>query len=88
MKHLIFCVKDRATDVFGTPFFLLTNNQAIRSFSDEVNRVAPDNQLNRHPDDFDLYEVGSFDSDSGVFSCETPVVLVRAKDLITVTEMN
>jgi len=77
-------VKDRAADTFGRPFFVPHRNVAIRDFTDEVNRSANDNQLNKHPDDFDLYFLGMFDDSKGVFSLEDPVILVRGKDVLTV----
>ena len=83
MIHQVFIVKDRASDSFGIPMFLMAKGQAIRSFSDEVNRAAEDNQLYKHPDDFDLYFVGEFDSDSGEFDCDAPIVLVRGKDVVS-----
>ena len=81
MQLFIFCVRDRATEAFGTPMFLQSSGQALRSFSDEVNRKAEDSQLYNHPDDFDLYECGSFDTASGVFDSYVPRVLVRGKDV-------
>ena len=83
MKLFVFCVKDRATDMFGTPMFLQAVGQAIRSFSDEVNRADADNQLYKHPDDFDLYECGQFESDDGSFDVFIPRLLVRGKDVST-----
>lgn len=82
MKTLIFCVKDRATNLFGTPMFLMATGQATRSFSDEVNRKEAGNQLNSHPDDFDLYTLGFFDSDAGAFETFAPELVVRGKDVI------
>lgn len=86
MKTLIFCVKDRATNMFGNPMFLVATGQATRSFSDEVNRKAADNQLNLHPDDFDLYVLGQFDSDDGSFETHAPDLVVRGKDVINRSE--
>lgn len=81
MRLLCFCVKDRATDAFGNPMFMLATGQAVRSFSDEVNRAGDDNQLYQHPDDFDLYELGDFDTESGSFDCFVPRLLTRGKDV-------
>lgn len=67
MKLVLCSVKDRAADAYGRPMFVPSVGVAIRSFSDEVNRVDPDNQLNKHPDDFDLYELGEFDDNTGLF---------------------
>lgn len=72
MKFQLFAVRDRATDQFGTPMALVSSGQAIRSFTDEVNRNEPNNQLYQHPSDFDLYSLGTFDSDSGMFDTGVP----------------
>jgi len=82
MILFVVCVKDRAADVFNRPFFVPHRNVAIRDFTDEVNRVATDNQLNKHPDDFDLYLLGEFDDSRGAFVNNEPQVLVRAKDVL------
>jgi len=82
MILFVVCVKDRAADVVNRPFFVPHRNVAIRDFTDEVNRVAGDNQLNKHPDDFDLYLLGEFDDSRGAFVNNDPQVLVRAKDVL------
>lgn len=83
MLQYVVSVKDRAAEIFNRPFFVPHRNVAVRDFTDEVNRSAPDNQLNKHPDDFDLYVLGTFDDNTGQFKMEeTPVVLVRAKDVL------
>lgn len=61
MKFLIVCVRDSKADVYGVPFFMASKGHAIRSFSDEVNREAADNIYYRHPEDFELFELGAFD---------------------------
>jgi hypothetical protein len=82
MILFVVSVKDRAADVFNRPFFVPHRNVAVRDFTDEVNRVAGDNQLNKHPDDFDLYLLGEFDDARGVVLNNEPQVLVRAKDVL------
>ena len=82
MHLFVVCVKDRAAEVFNRPFFVPHRNVAIRDFTDEVNRAAADNQLNKHPDDFDLYLLGDFNDNTGEFSISTPQVLVRAKAVL------
>ena len=83
MLQFVVSVKDRAADVFNRPFFVPHRNVAVRDFTDEVNRSAADNPLNKHPDDFDLYILGTFDDNTGAFVMEdVPTVLVRAKDVL------
>ena len=82
MKLVLCTVKDRAADAFGRPMFVPSVGVAIRSFSDEVNRSDADNQLFNHPDDFDLYELGEFDDNSGQFALhEQPKLLSLGKQV-------
>ena len=75
----MFTIRDRATDSFGNPMFLVSPGQAIRSFTDEVNRADKDNQLYNHPDDFDLYYLGEYNSSSASFTSSGPEMLLIGK---------
>lgn len=81
MKLFVFAVRDRATDAFGTPMFMVSAGQVIRSFTAEVNRADKDNQLFNHSGDFDLYELASFDAETGLFEGHPPRLIARAQDL-------
>lgn len=63
-KLVVVAVRDRASDTFARPFFVPALGVALRGFSDEINRADADNNLYKHPDDYDLYEIGSFDEDT------------------------
>jgi len=82
MKMLVCTIRDRAAECYGRPFFLPATGVAIRSFQDEVNRDAQDNQMFAHPDDFDLYELGQFDDFDGTFALhEAPKLLALGKQV-------
>ena len=82
MKLNLCSVKDRAADAYGRPMFVPSTGVAIRSFSDEVNRADAENQLYNHPDDFDLYEFGVFDDNSGQFEIyDQPKLLSLGKQV-------
>lgn len=71
MKFKIVAIRDRAVDVFSVPVFVASIGAAVRSFGDEVKRPHSDerpNQLNAHPEDFDLFHLGDFDDNDGSFS--------------------
>lgn len=75
-------LRDTASRSFSTPFFVLTAQQAIRSLRDEVNAKDSQSDVNRHPSDFELYELGHFDDDNGkLIPHESPVMISRAIDL-------
>ena len=80
MKMIVLTIKDRAADAYGRPFYVPSVGVAIRSFQDEVNRASEDNQMFHHPDDFDLFELGAFFDDSGLFELfDTPKLLMLGK---------
>lgn len=76
-----FAIRDRATDSFGNPVFALSSGQAIRSFSDEINRNSADNPYFAHPDDYDLFALGQFDTDTGRFAAGDPEQVAIGKNL-------
>lgn len=65
MLYQIVTVHDKAADAFGRPMFVMSLGQAVRSFQDECNRAADDNDLYKHAADFVLYHVGRFDDSTG-----------------------
>lgn len=81
MKMQVFAIWDSATNLYGNPMFLATAGQATRSLSDEVNRPAQDNQLYNHPEDFMLYHIADWDSESAQFNFMEKILIVRAQDL-------
>lgn len=84
MKLTLCTVKDRAADAYGRPMFVPSTGIAIRSFSDEINRQDLENQMYNHSDDFDLYELGEFDDNTGLFSLhEQPKLLTLGKQVKT-----
>lgn len=83
MRLVIVAIRDRAIDAYGTPFFVPHLGGAVRSFSDEVNRRDEKNQLNQHPEDFDLYELGFYDDATGAFELhERPRQVSVGKDQV------
>lgn len=72
MLFKVLAIRDRAADVYGVPMFMQSVGQAIRGFSDEVNRSDQNNNLFKHPEDFDLYLLGTFDDETGIFTTDKP----------------
>lgn len=78
----VLSIRDRAADVFGQPIFVAAKGAAVRSFGDEINRKEANNNFAAHPEDFDLYELGTFDDNTGTFECSTPRMVAIGKDLV------
>lgn len=66
MKYLAFCIRDVQVGAYNRPYFMVSKGQAIRSFTDEVNRPSDDNPLYKHPSDYEMFCVGEFDEDTGL----------------------
>lgn len=86
MRRAVCAVYDSAINSYGQPFFVSAVGAALRSFVDEVNRKAGDNQLNQHPEDFVLFYLADFDDETGEFvpTDRGIVSLARGKDVIQV----
>jgi hypothetical protein len=83
MLMTVVSILDTAAGAYGRPAFVASQGVAVRQFQDEVNRADEQNQLYKHFDDFQLYELGSFDDNTGTFSLhESPKLICRAKDVV------
>ena len=77
----IFGVRDRAVDSFGQPIFAVAAGAVVRSFTDEIQKDGT--EFNRHPDDYDLYELGEFEQSTGVFTTHEPRMIAIGKSLVS-----
>lgn len=81
MQHKVFTIKDSAVGTYHPPFFNNSHGEAERNFRDLVN----DNKstVSQHPEDFDLFYIGIYDSNQGKFiELEpTPKHMIKAQDL-------
>lgn len=82
MKHY-YAVKDLAVQAFGIPFQVRAEGEAMRSFQDEVNGKGSENSaIAAHPEDYELYKLGTFDDVTGELKGHTPQLVARAKELL------
>ncbi|AXH78181.1 MAG: nonstructural protein [Microviridae sp.] len=82
MRYKVCSIRDRAADVYSQPMFFNSIGGAVRAFGDEVKRVADNNNLHKHPEDFDLYLVAEFDDESGEFIPQVPKMVAVGKDYV------
>lgn len=61
MIHRVYAVLDAKAGLFGLPFFQMTDEAAIRAFTDMATRS--DTLIGSFPDDFSLYFIGTYDDD-------------------------
>lgn len=73
MLHTFYAVFDSKMASFSTPFTHQRDAGAIRDFSDWVNDGSnPNNMLFKHPEDYSLFRIGSFDIISGELKQDGP----------------
>lgn len=79
----VFVVKDLAVQAYGLPIFQATAAEAMRSFTDACNQ--PDSIIAKHPEDYELYYIGTYDEQTGIMTQEDPQDvqrIARAKDIV------
>lgn len=72
MRKVIVAVRDSKSELFGIPHFETSVGTAIRSFEEAVNSEDKNNILFTHPQDFTLWELGSFEDSDGTLSMPQP----------------
>lgn len=75
MIQKVFGVRDTKSLAFLQPFFSISTGSAVRAFSDAVNESGS-SPLAKHPDDYLLYELASFDDESGAFENVSPIKML------------
>lgn len=65
MTLKVFSIFDIKAGAYLQPFFMATTGQALRAFTDSVNDKQ--SQFHKHPGDYTLFELGSYDDSVGKF---------------------
>lgn len=71
MKLHVLAIRDLKADAYMTPFFAHNVGAAVRDFGDQV-KDQKSGVLNRHPEDFELVSLGSYDDQTGLFETGVP----------------
>lgn len=66
MRLCIFSVHDQAAGVFMQPFHAVASGIAVRGFADAIN--DPQHDFSKHPGDYTLFELGTFDQETGQYT--------------------
>lgn len=76
----IYAIKDVYTGYLN-PTFEGNDSVARRNFEHAVCRA--DSLLYSHPNDYDLYRIGTFDSETGVIISCVPELIVGASSIVS-----
>lgn len=86
MEKLVYCLKDTKAG-FLSPTLSDSDATAIRSFSLLVNDKR-ETLVAQCPEDFELYALGSFDSNTGILHSSEPRFVARGADVKKVGDVN
>lgn len=67
-------VRDIKAEAFAPPFVVSARGMALRMFSDWCS--DPKTMIGRHPEDFQLYQLGYFNESTGFIEVFTNMVLI------------
>lgn len=81
MIYLLASIHDRSVDAFQPIACVRAKGEAIRHFQDAVNNDQQPGPLYKHPDDFDLYIIGTFDDTDGSIKPQKPEKIADGKQL-------
>lgn len=77
----IVAIRDRQLDAYAQPAFVPALGLAVRQFGDEV--ANPQSPLNKHPEDFALYQLGTYNDATGQFeNLQQPKQIALADDYV------
>lgn len=71
MIYGVYAIYDSAAHVFTAPTIDISDSSAVRSFQQAIANSG--SVMNFKPDDFSLYQVGTFDVETGKLEPFTPL---------------
>lgn len=81
MKTIAYTVYDRVAETYNMLFFVESQPQAKRMFSNVV--IDGDSAFHKNPSDFVMCEVGTFDDKTGVFEAyDAPQEILDAQEVL------
>ena len=79
MKIEAYSIYDNQSETYAPPIFVGKKGVAIRSFISECSN--PDSMLFKYPADYQLFHIGQFDQETGMFTPMTkPTMVASAMD--------
>lgn len=79
MIYKMYAVKDTKIG-YQSPFLQVSEAVAKRSFKEAVNDTR--SEMNRHPEDIELWKVGDYDDQTGKITGQEPKYIIGGKDVL------
>lgn len=80
MKLQIYCIYDSKVLDYANPFYLHSEGELRRGFVEVC--MNPETKMNKYPNDFSVYHIGEWNSESGIISSHPPALVMTAVEAI------
>lgn len=80
MKLNAYTIYDVASGVYMRPFFSQADGQAVRGFKDIA--LDADHEVGKHPEDYTLYRIGTFNDTTGKMTGEDLEKLATGLEMV------
>jgi len=81
MKVQIYAIFDTCSGIYEKPFFHRADDQVRREFQDVA--TSADHAINKHPEHYSVWRLGSFDNNTGKITDEQNECLWQAVEAIS-----
>ena len=85
MRLNVYSISDRAIGVYDRPWCAHSDAMAVRSFTDEATRA--DGFIGKHPEDFTLFRVGTWDDNKGAIVGEAAEKVIGGAEAVAATQV-
>lgn len=75
----LISVYDIKSELWSMPMTAETNKAALRAFGNTVEQEG--NEINQHPEDYELWEIGEYDNHTGEIKQEHKELIARGGDV-------
>ena len=82
MKKIVFSIYDKKAGFFGPLMDYMKKGEVLRMFSDMVNEKARPSMVAKHPEDYELYQLGSYENVEGKVEGSNKVYIACGSDFI------
>jgi hypothetical protein len=84
MRLNMYSIYDRASGVYDRPWCAHSDEMAMRMFGDQA--TGADTYIGKHPEDFTLFRVGTWDDNKGQIVGEAPEKVVNGVEIVAATQ--
>lgn len=80
MRMFVYAIYDTAAGAYMRPFFMSTDGQAMRMFTDIAQDAS--SEIGKHPEDYSLFRIGQYDDNKGELHKEDRECLATALEVV------